>query len=383
MQTEEDIVKEERSGQTNLRNNAELRKKLLIFGGIGVGIIVVIVLIIFIANMITGRRMSYTGVEQKMREAAISYYKENKNLLPSHEGEVTVDAVTLSTGKFMKPLEKMVPKGASCTGKVVVKQKEDTYSYTSYLDCGKAYTTVELYKKLIDQSNIVTTGDGLYQMNNEYIFRGENVNNYLKIGDNIWRIVKLTANNEFQVILYDSRFKSLWDDRYNSERNYNVGINDFKVSRVRTYLEELYSNEKIFDELTKGKMMEFDLCYGKRAESSATNNNSIECSSKLEKQKIGLLTLSDYINASLDVSCKASLDPECQNYNYLGTDNYYWWLLTSSNENTFRVYCVSSSGYVQANQASGVNYIRPVIQLSNTTMYASGDGTLENPYVIR
>lgn len=35
----------------------------------------------------------------------------------------------------------------------------------------------------------------------------------------------------------------------------------------------------------------------------AFNNNSLECSQTMDNAKIGLLTLSDYINASLDQSC--------------------------------------------------------------------------------
>lgn len=384
MHTEEDKAEvQETTIQPSNKNNEELRKKLLLFGGIGVGIVVLIVIIISIVNMITGRRMSYTAVEQKMKEAAESYYKENKNLLPTHDGEVTVDATTLSTGKFMRPLEKIVPKGASCTGKVVVKENGDTYSYTAYLDCGESYHTTELYKKLIDSANIVTTGDGLYQMNHEYVFRGENVNNYLKIGNNIWRIIKVNSSNEVQLILTNSKLKSVWDDRYNTQRQYNVGINEFTVSRIRTYLNDLYQNNEMFDNSIKEKLSIMDACYARRDEKNNVNDGSVECTSKISDTKISLLPIYDYINASLDSTCKTPGNPQCQNYNYLATEQSSWWTITGVTENTYRVYSISYSGEIGQSQASNNNFVRPVIQLSNTTMYSSGDGTAQNPYVIR
>ena len=47
------------------------------------------------------------------------------------------------------------------------------------------------------------------------------------------------------------------------------------------------------------------------------NDGSIEKSSLLEKQYIGLLPLYDYINASIDTNCNSALTESCTNYNYL------------------------------------------------------------------
>ncbi len=368
--------------------NPELKKRLIVFGGIGIGLVVLILLIVWVVSMVTGGKMTYAEIEQRMKSAAMEYYENNQQLLPSHDGEVSVDVTTLSSADLMKPLEKLVSKNVSCSGKVVVKQNGDIYSYIPYLDCGEAYTTVELYKKVIDEKNIVSTDDGLYQMNGEYVFRGEDVNNYVKIGENVWRIVKVTASGNLQLIYTNSKLKSIWDDRYNVERNYNVGINDYAVSRIRTYLDDLYANKNeevtvdLFDDATKEKMIGFDLCYGKRDENAVNNDGSIECAVKLSNQKVGLLSTYDYINASLDSTCKKATDAQCQNYNYLGTEGTSWWTITGIQENTYRVYSVSYTGDMQQSQASNTNYVRPAIQLSSDVMYQSGSGTAEDPYII-
>lgn len=364
-------------------NRDELRKKLLIFGGIGLGILIVLLLIVWIFSMIMGQRLSYDKIEDKMRTAAQKYYEKNKQLLPSHGGEVSVDVTTLSSAKFMKSLDKLAPKGVSCTGKVVVKENDGIYSYVPYLDCGEKYTSVELYKKVIDEKNIVTTSNGLYQMNNEYVFRGEEVNNYVQTGEYMWRIVKVTPDNEIQLILSNSKFKSPWDNRYNIERQNNVGINDYSVSRIRSYLDDLYQENELFSDSLKSKMVAFDLCTTKRTEEVAINDGSIECATTLQDQKVGLLPLYSYINASLDVTCKQSLDAQCQNYNYLGLEEYNWWTLTGDGGNTYRVYSINVSGNTFTSYASNNIYVRPVIQLSNDVMYQSGSGTEEDPYIIQ
>ena len=74
-------------------------------------------------------------------------------------------------------------------------------------------------------------------------------------------------------------------------------------------------------------MIEFTLCIGSRNDEGTSKNNSEECQKKLPNQKVGLLTLSDYLYASLDSNCKKVTDRSCTNYNYLvmKTD---WWLIT-------------------------------------------------------
>lgn len=364
--------------------NSDLKKRLIIFGSVGIGLVVVILLIVWIINLIIGGSMSYDQIETKMKEAAIEYYDNNKQLLPIDGSEVSVDATTLVNTKFMKPLEDLVSDdGVNCTGKVVVKQKDTAYSYIPYLDCGVSYTTVEFYKKIIDNKNIVTAGNGLYQMNDEYVFRGEDVNNFVKINDQLWRIVKVLPNNDIQLIFDGLTLKSDWDNRYNVDRDYNVGINDFSVSRIRNYLEELYSQDTIFNDFVKDKMVVFDVCYGKRGFSETNNNGSIECSMVLENQKVGLLPIYDYVNASLDNSCAKLEDRQCQNYNYLTIGGSPWWTITASSENTYRVFTISSSGYPQANNASSTASVRPVIHLSSSALYSSGSGTELDPYTVK
>lgn len=98
---------------------------------------------------------------------------------------------------------------------------------------------------------------------------------------------------------------------------------------------------------------------------------------------IGLLTASDYMNASLDANCKATTDKSCQNYNYLRLKETEWWLLTGNAANDYEAYIVKSNGYIDINTTSGYKKIRPTIMLNNNVMIKSGNGSASNPFILK
>ncbi|MEG1821249.1 MAG: hypothetical protein RR201_03315, partial [Malacoplasma sp.] len=70
-------------------------------------------------------------------------------------------------------------------------------------------------------------------------------------------------------------------------------------------------------------------------------------------------------------------------YNYL---NYYsssWWSLTANLDNTYQTFKVEGDGGVSNSNSLSYSAIRPVIHLSNLAMIASGDGTVDNPYIVK
>ena len=98
---------------------------------------------------------------------------------------------------------------------------------------------------------------------------------------------------------------------------------------------------------------------------------------------IGLLTASDYINASIDVNCKNTVSKSCQNYNYLKIKNTAWWLGTAPSFDTNDVYYVNENGYLLYSNASSLNIIRPTVMLNNNVMIRSGKGTESDPFILK
>ena len=325
-----------------------------------------------------------------MKKAAISYFKDHPESLPlEEESIVEIDASNLIAEERMEDFSFYMNDGDTCKGSVQVEKTSADYLYTPYLTCGDNYITIELSKKVVSDNNVVTNGYGLYSIRGGYAFRGEIVNNYVKLGEYLWRIVKITSNNNVVLISNEGvPYTQSWDNRYNQEQLYESGINQYSASRIREYLDKIYKNpsakdnEDILTGSARARIVSYNVCTGKRTPNSESKDNSEECSEVLRNQKMGLLTLSDYLYASIDPNCKSASTKSCKNYNYL-TMKEDWWLITANKEDSSSVFSVTRNGNVIAETASNYAIVRPVIYLNSNVLYKSGKGTLEKPYVVR
>lgn len=376
-------TKKQKPGNKTQSFNSGLAKKLLIFLVVlFVGALLVGVVLYIFSN----KTYDYDAIENIMVEAAESYFADNPNRLPTTESQrVEIDVDTLVAEEKMKEMSEYTGKNLSCSGKVAVQTNGDGYLYIPQLDCGESYITQSLKEKVTKK--VVSEGYGLYEVGDSYVYRGENVNNFVKLDNALWRIVKVTSDGNFMLILDDDMSESVpWDDRYNTQIGYNVGINTFSASRIKdSILENYNTNEEdkiILSDNDRSKIVSFDLCTGKRSVSDTAKDNSIECSEILENQKVGLLTASDFMMGSIDPNCKTVVDYSCQNYNYLAT-SYEWWLVTAVKDNTKEVYGVNSSGVAEATTAASYMYPRVVVMLDGNVLFKSGKGTESNPYKIK
>ena len=365
-------------------SNKELIRKIgLLMGGI-IAVFIVGGLIMGLISLIKGRSYTYEEVENVMKDAAIDYFKDHKKSLPTAKQVVEITDSTLIKHEYMNELDKYLGEDSNCSGKVSVRKIEGKYVYIPYLNCGSDYNTTELHK--VVKEKVVTTGEGLYSVGDNYIYRGEKLKNYVKLGKKIWRIVKINSNNETMLVLdtyYDQ--SNTWDDRYNVVREYNAGMNTYKLSRMRDYLKKIYkdtdSDTRILTASDKAKLTKFDLCVGKRHKFSTDKKNTEECKEILSNQNIGLLTVSDYIFASLDPNCKRDLDEACQNYNYLAADDD-WALVTAVINDNTKVFYVKG-GDIDTDDAAGYFEVRPVVMLNDMAMVKKGKGTRKKPYIIK
>lgn len=360
----------------------KINKKLFKYMIILVVILVVFVLVIGIIKLTGGSKLSYQKIEDKMKQAAISYVKDKgaEFTLPSDNEITTISVEDLVANKNMKELSKYLKNDSvSCTGSVNVKKHDDYYLYIPNLDCGDDYQTMSLKDNII-KKGIVSSGDGLYYINNEYIFRGEYVNNYVKFANQIWRIIKIDSNGNIKLLQENSKERNNWDNRYNIDFKSAVGINNYELSRVNQRLEELYAS--IFDEEQKKYIATKDLCIGKRYAGDTTKDGVTECAELSKNKKVGLIQINEFLMASLDANCQKIRDGACQNYNYLAKYNENWWSITANASKTSNVYEVIG-GNTDTSNASVSKVLRLSIYLNDDVIYVSGDGTLENPYIFK
>lgn len=354
--------------------DAGTKKMLKTFGTL-VGVLLVLFIILFIFMGLAGKKVGDTQLLNTVENAAKRYYANNKESLPKLEGEtVKVSTDTLIAEKYLKSFDK-ITKNTSCSGEVKVTNNGGEYLYTPSLKCSE-YKTTTIASKI--EETLVSSGDGLYKDGNKYYYRGEYVNNYIKIGPVTYRIVSIDGNGYMKLmnpVLGKTSY--LWDDRYNVEKNQSgLGVNDYEKSRLRENLSNSYAD---LDTNTKKYIVKYDWCAGRR---SSDVINDEECLVKI-KDYVGTITPAEYAFASLDENCKNIYSGSCSNYNYfskLFTKNS--WTMTGVDSSSYEVVYVTSSG-LDTKKTSGSARIAPFFNIDGNNVYVSGDGTEKNPYTIR
>ena len=365
----------------NMSDTSKMLIKILV--GIIIGLVVIVILAL-ILRLVVGRKKDYSSIEQTMQSAAVKYYKKHDQDLPEEGQEAVVTTENLIQEEYMKEMEKYVGKDITCSGNVTVVNNDDNYAYIPYLDCGEEYKTSFLVDTILENNAIVDSGDGLYLDDAQnYVFRGEYVNNYAKFGDLTYRILKINNDGTIRLFLNEtikSYKRSSWDDRYNIDRDANTGINDYSIRRIKDYLETIYEDEEIFSSSQKALMVKQDLCIGGRSENSEDLSHTAECSKIEEDQNLGLLQVNEFVLPSIDANCKSIDSRSCLNYNYMTELNYSFWSQTPVIDNSYEVYRIATSVYT-ARAANSANILF-TLHLSSKTQIKDGSGTLDDPYII-
>lgn len=394
-------------------------KKMIKYICILVGLLIAVFFVMWLSSQLSGKgsskKYTYSDVEDKIVSAAKKYVDDNPGILPTAIGTSTILSTSALIDKgYLNELSSYIKDEVSCNGSVEIYAADNNvYNYIPELICGTKYETTKLVDKVLTDNNYgEVQGPGLYlrvdgkfvdDYNDlivnvgiddfEYIFRGDSVNNYVKIDENVWRIVSIDSYNNMLMIFNNHAQKvSAWDDRYNSDYNKNQGINNYSLnkvdSRIKTVVDEFYAGkipleDRVeYSDKTKYLTTAMDLCIGKRSSTSSDLNGTEECSVILEDQKVGLLPAYYYMSASLDPGCNSIVSKNCGNFNYLSDFDDYWWLLTANSDNTNEAYAVSKM-YAESALCSNKTSVKPIIKIGSRAIYESGNGSMEDPYVIK
>lgn len=346
---------------------------------LGVTVLIIIILIILNACSIGGYG-SYDEIENSMTDAAKKYYETNKKLLPTqNDGTAKVTISTLIEAEVLEEFKDPKDSSNSCSGYVEVTKIDEEYSYIPFLTCEGNYEPEYLYEK-VKASGQDELGNGIYEMNGEFIYRGSGVKNYVKFENLLWRIVKVDSSNDVKLVLITNLEDTyVWDNAYNPSKKSTSGdTSNYLITDIRKSLNDIYNSIIVSDK--KALVVSKNLCIGKYARNDYFSKEK-ECSIIQENEKIGLLNLTDYQNASLDTRCVKLNSGECINRNYMASSKIRTWSLNSTTENSYKVFSISSGiGLSFANVSKKIN---PVIYISSKAITNAGDGTKENPYIIK
>ena len=73
---------------------------------------------------------------------------------------------------------------------------------------------------------------------------------------------------------------------------------------------------------------------------------------------------------------------DCKNNDWLYNSSAYQWTLTPSSSNSFNVFCVRLSGFLNDDYASDGNVARPSVYLKSTIAISGGTGSSTDPYIL-
>lgn len=351
---------------------------------IGMGIfILVIIFVMIIASCSGNRTYTYKELENKMVSLAKQKYNDDSLLPKENGGSLEVSLQSFVDEGSLKNIQDIVENNSVCSGHVEIINNNDNYLYLPYLNCGADYKSKTLYETLTN--NVVTMGNGLYVDGDEYIFKGDTVNNYLKIGDTEYRILRINNDGSIRAIDTTKRELYNWDDRYNIEKDLDYGINDYTAngidSRIKELLNTYYNDENVIPTNMKNYFKTQNLCVGKRSINEFINDGSIECSKTIDKQIFGLVQLNEFFKVSLDPNCTEVHSDSCSNYNYFSSLPNMW-TITADKDTTYKVYRITYGSADLAN-ASNTYYPLLVVRLDKNLIIDEGDGSQANPYIIK
>lgn len=211
------------------------------------------------------------------------------------------------------------------------------------------------YEALIN-SNIVYSGDGLYKVDEDnFYFKGVDVNNYLLYSGRMWRIIDIDSDG-VKIITDNNQTSLVWG--YNSDylssyiyKWLNITDNDYSgifLNSLNNYSEYLVKN---------------DFCY------NFVDNDKYGCQ-KSNNDYVGLISIYEYMRSG-------------GKDGFINNSEYFW---TINASDSGKVWYVFDKGGINDESNDLVSYhtfgVRPVIKINKDALLISGNGTKDNPFVI-
>ena len=240
---------------------------------------------------------------------------------------------------------------------------------------------------ILDNVDIVTSGDGLYKDEYEdgkYTYKGANPNNYVTFNNEKagWRIISINSDGTIKIMRnkdINTSDNLAWDT--SGSNNWN------RPASLNTYLNEDYYNS--LTSTAQSQIVTSTYYTG----AVTNNNNDMQDQINDEKGttsnvKVALPTVSEYIRAGSNTSCKtfstySSNYGTCKNSDWMFDSSSYWWTLSPYSSYSGGVFFVVTDGNVNIYYANATtNAVRPAITLSSDVQITGGTGTRSNPYTL-
>ena len=239
---------------------------------------------------------------------------------------------------------------------------------------------------ILDNTDIVTSGDGLYEDEYEdgrYFYKGGNPNNYVTFNNEQagWRIVSIEPDGTIKIMRINSIGDQYWD---------TSGSNNWvRPASLNTYLNGTYYNG--LNSTAQSQIVAKD--WGIGAVTYDTNNLATQITNENATKwngKVALATVSEYIRSNSNKSRCGSFSLNNDNYSSCVNTGWmdtiavsYWWMLSPYAGYSYYSFGVRSNGSVDGSHVNlGNQAVRPAVYLSSEVKITGGNGSQNNPYTL-
>lgn len=204
-----------------------------------------------------------------------------------------------------------------------------------------------LSTSIAQDTPIVSEGEGLYRENGLYVFKGSEVNNYVRYSNMLWRIVRTNGDGSLEIILDDYINILAWDFKGK----------DYINSDIHKYLNEVFVKQ-INTEL----LVKTNICTDKMPSLDKYSCNSID-----SNYYVKLLAANEFLNTVVDGKTFVA-----------GSEDLVWLGTTANEEKAWH----TNGSSISTSEDNNTYFIKPVVTLANATALMGGTGTKEDPFVV-
>ena len=231
---------------------------------------------------------------------------------------------------------------------------------------------------ILDNTDIVTSGDGLYEDEYEdgrYFYRGKNVDNWITFnGENAgWRIISIEPDKTIKIMKWIGIEDIVWD---------SDGSNNWLTASMQTYLNETYYNS--LSSIAQSQIVAKDFSIGAVEINNNFQNTINEELANKWNGKIALPTVSEFIRTMSRKNCTTQdiyISTYCGETSWL--PNSYWWTLSPASGTNNYVLAGNRGNIINTTVNTIDHYTTyPTIYLSSDIKIISGTGTQSDPYVV-
>ncbi len=282
-----------------------------------------------------------------------------------------------------------------------------------------------------DFSQTATTDEGVYKVSDgmyggySYYWRGAVTNNYVKFGGFCWRIIRINGDGTIRLI-YDGRtchangtnttesiavtnvkYNTSWNSTSYAGWTYTLGLQrtlEGTASNAKIQTDNWY-NTNLSDyesKIADGKFCNdrststswesfprYTLYFGGSSRNGVEKvtriNPSLSCLNEdIYVLKVGAIIIDEVAMAGATKNSSNGLYYLYNGQNYWTMSPALWWSSSEDGEsiNVFNVMDSGIFGYSYIFGVATTSGIRPVINLKSDITFSSGNGTLNNPYVV-